>query len=96
MQKKKEKEKMPEFHRNVQEMTTCFEILRKSARKIRKMLEISGIWEKFSFVLSIFIRLPRYYGFLGWGTRGSSGIAGWHRGLLRITALDLKVAREPG
>ena len=38
---------LPEFHRNGQEMTKCLEILRKSARKIRKMPEISGIGEKF-------------------------------------------------
>ena len=31
-----------EFLRNVQVITKCFEILRKSARKIRNMLEISG------------------------------------------------------
>ena len=30
------KKKMPEFHRNVQEMTECLEILRKSARKFGK------------------------------------------------------------
>jgi hypothetical protein len=35
-------ENFPEFHRNVQEVTKCLEILRKSARKIRKMLEISN------------------------------------------------------
>ena len=45
---------LPEFHRNVQEMTNCLEILRKSARKIQKMLEISRISEKFSFLRSIF------------------------------------------
>ena len=33
-------ENLPEFHRNCQEMTRCIEILRKSATKIRKMLEI--------------------------------------------------------
>ena len=38
---------LPEFHRNGQEMTKCLEILRKSARKIRKMPEMSGICEKF-------------------------------------------------
>mgnify|MGYP004154210459 CR=1 FL=1 len=42
-------------------MTNCLEILRKSARKIRKMLEISGICEKFSFFISFFIRLPDHY-----------------------------------
>ena len=42
----------PEIHRNVQEMTNCLEILRKSARKIRKMLKISGICAKFSFFIS--------------------------------------------
>jgi hypothetical protein len=45
---------LPEFQRNVQEMTNCLEILRKSARKIRKLLEISGICEKFSFFSSFF------------------------------------------
>ena len=46
--------KMPEFHRNGQEMTKCLEILRKSARKIRKNLmpEISGIFEKLIFHFS--------------------------------------------
>ena len=50
---------MPEFHRNAQEMTKCLEILRKSARKIRNMLEISGICEKFYFSFHFFIRLPK-------------------------------------
>ena len=58
--KKGEKEKriLPEFHRNVQEMTNCLDILRKSASKIRKMLEISGICEKFSFFISFFHSSP--------------------------------------
>ena len=47
---------LPEFHRNVQEMTNCLEILRRSARKIRKMLEIYGICEKFSFFISFFVQ----------------------------------------
>ena len=51
----------PDFHRNVQEMTKCLEILRKSATKIRKMLEISGICEKFSFFISFFHSSPYYY-----------------------------------
>jgi hypothetical protein len=49
---------LPEFHRNVQEMRTYFEILRKRARKIRKMLEISGICEKSYFSFHFFICLP--------------------------------------
>ena len=51
-------ENSPEFHRNVQEMTNCLDILRKSARKIRKMLEISGICEKVSFFISSFHSSP--------------------------------------
>jgi hypothetical protein len=49
---KKGKKKLPVFHRNVQEMTNCLDILRKSAIKIRKMLEIiSGICDKFKIVI---------------------------------------------
>ena len=44
---------LPEFERNVQEMTKCLEILRRSVRKFWKMLEISRIslnlWEFFIF-----------------------------------------------
>ena len=39
-------------------MTNCLDILRKSARKIRKMPEISGICEKFSFFISFFHSSP--------------------------------------
>ena len=45
---------LPEFHRNGQEMTKCLDISKKSARKNRKMLEISGICEKIHFFLSFF------------------------------------------
>ena len=38
---------LPEFHEELQEITEIFNILIKRARKIRKMLEISGICEKF-------------------------------------------------
>ena len=51
-------ENLPEFHGNYQEMTKCIEILRKSATKIRKMLEISGICEKISFFISFFHSCP--------------------------------------
>ncbi len=51
---------LPEFHRNVQEMTNCLEILRKPARKIRTLLEISGFREIF-FSFHVFIRLPKIY-----------------------------------
>ena len=51
-------ENFPEFHRNCQEMTKCTEILRKSATKIRKMLEVSGICEKISFFISFFHSCP--------------------------------------
>ena len=43
-----------EFHRNTQEMTECLEILKKHARKIRKMLEIYGIYEKIHFPFHFF------------------------------------------
>ena len=49
---------LPEFHRNVQEMKNCLDILRKSARKIRKMLEISGICEETSFFISLLQSSP--------------------------------------
>ena len=49
---------LPEFYGNVEEMKNCLDILRKSARKIRKMLEISGICEKFSFFISFFHSSP--------------------------------------
>ena len=49
---------LPEFHRNVEEMTKCLEILRKSAIKNLEMLEISGICENFHFSFYFFIRLP--------------------------------------
>jgi hypothetical protein len=52
---------LPEFHRNVQEMTNCLDILRKSAKKIRKMLEISGNCEKFSSFISSFHSSPYYF-----------------------------------
>ena len=52
---------LPEFQRNGKEMTNCLEILRRSARKIRKMLEISGICEKFHFSFHFFIRLPSLF-----------------------------------
>ena len=42
----------------MEEMKNCLYILRKSARKIRKMLEISGISEKFSFFISFFHSSP--------------------------------------
>jgi hypothetical protein len=53
-------ENLPEFQKNVQEMINCRDILRKSARKIRKMLEISGMkfCEKFSFFISFFHSSP--------------------------------------
>ena len=38
---------LSEFHEKFQEITKVLNILRNSARKIRKMLEISGICEKF-------------------------------------------------
>ena len=47
---------LSEFHEKFQEITEVlniliyFEKISKSARKIRKMLEISGICEKFYFV----------------------------------------------
>ena len=40
---------LSEFHEKIQEITKVLNILRNSARKIRKMLEISGICEKFHF-----------------------------------------------
>ena len=40
---------LSEFHEKFQEITKVLNILRNSARKIRKMLEISGICEKFHF-----------------------------------------------
>ena len=40
---------LSEFHEEFQEITKVLNILRNSARKIRKMLEISGICEKFRF-----------------------------------------------
>jgi hypothetical protein len=60
-EEKKDCRNFMEFHRNVQEMTNCLDILRKSARKIRKMLEISGIKHfvrNFHFSFHFFIRLP--------------------------------------
>jgi len=62
---------LPEFHRNVQEMTNCLDILGKSARKILKMLEISRIkvCEKFSFFISFFHSSPYYYSQLFFGAR---------------------------
>ena len=48
-----------EFHRNVQEMRNCLDILRKSVIKILKMLEISRICEKFSFFISFFHSSPQ-------------------------------------
>ena len=47
---------LPEFQRNGQEMTKCLDnlILRKCARKIRKMPEISGIGETFLLQYSSF------------------------------------------
>ena len=56
--RRKFNEILPEFHRNVQEMKNCLDILRKRARKIRKMLEISGICAKFSFFISFFHSSP--------------------------------------
>ena len=53
-----EKKKIPEFRRNCQEMTKCLEILRKSVRKIWKMLEISEFVRNFHFSFHFFIRLP--------------------------------------
>ena len=51
---------LPEFHRDGQEMTKCPEILRKIARKMWKMLEISGICEKFHFSFHFsFVSLPK-------------------------------------
>ena len=50
----------PEFHRNLQEMTKCLEILRKSVRKFWKMLEISRICEKFSIFVSFFHSSPQF------------------------------------
>ena len=41
---------LSEFHEKFQEIVNILNILRNSARKIRKMLEISGICEKFQFV----------------------------------------------
>ena len=38
---------LSEFHEKIQEITKVLNILRNSARKIQKMLEISGICEKF-------------------------------------------------
>jgi hypothetical protein len=49
---------LPEFHRNIQEMTKCLDILRKSAIKVRKMLEIFWICGKFHFSVHFFNRLP--------------------------------------
>jgi hypothetical protein len=46
---------LPEFHRNCQEMTNCLDIVRKSARKIRKMAQNARkfrnqiLWEIFIF-----------------------------------------------
>ena len=45
---------LPEFHEKFQEITKVLNILRNSARKILKMLEISGICEKFHFPCSFF------------------------------------------
>ena len=41
---------LSEFHEKFQEIVKILNILRNNARKIRKMLEISGICEKFYFV----------------------------------------------
>ena len=49
---------LSEFHEKFQEITKVLNILRNSARKIRKMLEISGICEKFSFFISFFHSSP--------------------------------------
>ena len=40
---------LSEFHEQFQEITEVLNILRNNARKIRKMLEISGICENFLF-----------------------------------------------
>ena len=40
---------LSEFHEKFQEITIVLNILRNSARKVRKMLEIYGICEKFHF-----------------------------------------------
>ena len=40
---------LSEFHEKFQEIAKFLNILRNNARKIRKMLEISGICEKFHF-----------------------------------------------
>ena len=40
---------LSEFHEKFQEITEVLNILKNNARKIRKMLEISGICEKFHF-----------------------------------------------
>jgi hypothetical protein len=58
--RRKVDEILPEFHRNVQEMKNCLDILRKFLRKIRKMLEISGklFVQSFHFSFHFFIRLP--------------------------------------
>ena len=41
---------LSEFHEKFQEVVKILNILRNNARKIRKMLQISGICEKFYFV----------------------------------------------
>ena len=41
---------LSEFHEKFQEILKFLNILRNNARKIRKVLEISGICEKFYFV----------------------------------------------
>ena len=57
---------LPEFHRNGLEMTKCLEILKKNARKIRKMAENSGIYAKFhSFMHHFFNHLLRQRGCFG-------------------------------
>ena len=53
------RKELSEFHAKFQEITKVLNILRNRARKIRKMLEISGICEKFHFSNESFIHLLR-------------------------------------
>ena len=48
---------LPEFHRNVQEMTKCISILRKSARKFGECTKIPEFVRNFHLPFHFFIRL---------------------------------------
>ena len=83
---------LSEFHEKFQEITKVLNILRNSARKIRKMLEISGICEKFSFFMSFFhssLGGPRS---AAWGGRdsGSQNLCRSRRGSTWAVRLEMQ------